>query len=47
MPFPNLVRHHQQTTVYYHEVVEAKVLGPADLILSLASAFIEAGLSQG
>jgi len=36
-----LVQRHQQTTIYYHEVLEAKVLGPADLVFSLASAFIE------
>lgn len=36
-----LVQRHQHTTVYYHEVLEAKVLGPADLVFSLASAFIE------
>ena len=36
-----LVQRHGQTTVYYHEVLEAKVLGPAELVFSLASAFIE------
>lgn len=35
-----LVQRHGQPTVYYHQVLEAKVLGPADLVWSLASAFI-------
>jgi hypothetical protein len=36
-----LVQRHQQTTASLHQVLEAKLLGPADLVLSLASAFIE------
>lgn len=36
-----LTQRHGPTTVYYHAVLEAKVLGPADLVFSLASAFIE------
>jgi hypothetical protein len=36
-----LVQRHGQTTVYLHQVLEAKLLGPADLVFSLGSAFIE------
>jgi hypothetical protein len=35
-----LVQHHQKTTVYLHHVLEAKVLGPAGVVLSVASEFI-------
>jgi hypothetical protein len=45
-----LVYRHATHTVYLHQVLEAKLLGPADLTLSMASEFIEnsdsnAGLS--
>jgi hypothetical protein len=36
-----LVQRHDQSTVYLHEVLEAKVLGPGDLVLSVGSEFIE------
>jgi hypothetical protein len=36
-----LTQRHGETTVYFHEVLEAKVLGPADLVFSLASVFLE------
>jgi len=36
-----LVQRHETTTVYLHQVLEAKLLGPAGLTLSMASAFIE------
>jgi hypothetical protein len=36
-----LVRHHQSGTLYYHQVLEAKLLGPADLVLSIGSEFID------
>lgn len=36
-----LVQRHAQSTVYLHQVLEAKVLGPGDLVLSMGSAFIE------
>ena len=32
---------HEHGTVYLHEVLEAKLLGPGDLTLSIGSAFIE------
>jgi hypothetical protein len=36
-----LVAHHEHYTLYQHQVLEAKLLGPASLALSMASAFIE------
>jgi hypothetical protein len=36
-----LVQRHETCTVYMHQVLEAKLLGPADLTLSIASEFIE------
>ncbi|MDQ3931155.1 MAG: hypothetical protein M3328_18675 [Chloroflexota bacterium] len=36
-----LVQRHQHTTVYLHQVLEAKVLGPVGLVLSVGSAFLE------
>jgi hypothetical protein len=36
-----LVRQHGSSTLYLHQVLEAKLLGPADLVASLGSAFIE------
>jgi hypothetical protein len=36
-----LTQEHDNYTLYYHQVLEAKLLGPADLTLSLASEFIE------
>lgn len=36
-----LVQRHDQATIYLHQVLEAKVLGPGDLVLSLGSEFIE------
>lgn len=41
-----LVQRHETTTVYLHQVLEAKLLGPAGLTLSMASAFIENEQSQ-
>jgi hypothetical protein len=36
-----LTQKHEQTTVYLHNVLEAKVLGPAGVVLSVASEFID------
>ena len=36
-----LSQRHGQTTIYLHNVLEAKLLGPGDLVLSIASEFIE------
>ena len=36
-----LVQRHQKTTLYLHNVLEAKVLGPAGVVVSVASEFIE------
>ena len=36
-----LVQRHETHTVYLHKVLEVKVLGPAGLVLSIGSAFIE------
>ena len=36
-----LVQRHKKTTVYLHNVLEAKLLGPAGLVVSVASEFIE------
>jgi hypothetical protein len=36
-----LVQRHEKHTLYMHQVLEAKLLGPANLALSIASAFIE------
>jgi hypothetical protein len=35
-----LVQRHEKTTVYLHNVLEAKLLGPAGVVLSVASEFI-------
>jgi hypothetical protein len=36
-----LVQKHQHTTLYLHNVLEAKLLGPAGVVLSAGSAFID------
>jgi len=36
-----LVQRHETRTVYLHQVLEVKVLGPAGMVLSIGSAFIE------
>lgn len=36
-----LVRQHGTTTLYLHQVLEAKLLGPSDIVISIATAFIE------
>jgi hypothetical protein len=36
-----LVQRHQHSTVYLHQVLEAKICGPAELVFSVGSAFIE------
>lgn len=36
-----LVQEHEHTTLYLHNVLEAKVLGPAGVVASIASAFID------
>jgi hypothetical protein len=36
-----LVQRHTHTTLYLHQVLEAKVLGPAGVVLSVASEFID------
>lgn len=36
-----LVQKHQKTTLYLHNVLEAKLLGPAGVVLSIGSEFIE------
>jgi hypothetical protein len=36
-----LVRQHGSKTLYLHQVLEAKLLGPADIVVSLGTAFIE------
>jgi hypothetical protein len=36
-----LTQKHEQTTVYLHNVLEAKMLGPAGIVVSAASEFIE------
>jgi len=36
-----LVRCHETYTTYHHEILEAKLLGPADMVLSMATEFIE------
>jgi hypothetical protein len=36
-----LVQRHEKTTVYLHNVLEAKLLGPAGVVVSVASEFIE------
>lgn len=36
-----LVQQHQHTTLYLHKVLEAKLLGPAGVVLSVASEFID------
>jgi hypothetical protein len=38
---PCLVHKHAQTTLYVHNVLEAKLLGPAGVVLSIGSEFIE------
>jgi hypothetical protein len=36
-----LVRQHGSATLYLHQVLEAKLLGPADIVISIGTAFIE------
>ena len=36
-----LTQRHGQTTIYLHHVLEAKILGPAELVFSIASEFID------
>jgi hypothetical protein len=36
-----LVQRHEKTTLYLHKVLEAKLLGPGGVVLSVASEFIE------
>src|SRR5262249_18644217 len=36
-----LTQRHGETTLYLHQVLEAKLLGPADTVLSIASEFID------
>jgi hypothetical protein len=36
-----LVRHHASGTLYYHQVLEAKLLGPCGIVISIGTAFIE------
>jgi hypothetical protein len=36
-----LSQRHGETTIYLHNVLEAKLLGPSDLVLSIASEFIK------
>lgn len=36
-----LVQRHEKTTVYLHQVLEAKLLGPAGVVVSVGSEFIE------
>jgi hypothetical protein len=36
-----LVTHHQHGTLYHHQVLEAKLLGPAGVVLSMGSEFID------
>jgi hypothetical protein len=36
-----LVQRHEKTTVYLHNVLEAKLLGPAGIVVSVASEFID------
>lgn len=36
-----LTQEHENYTLYYHQVLEAKLLGPADLTLSIATEFID------
>jgi len=41
------VQKHESSTVYLHQVLEAKLLGPGDLVLSVGSEFIENADAQG
>ena len=36
-----LVQRHDQKTLYLHQVLEAKLLGPGGMVVSLGSEFIE------
>src|SRR5262249_11440539 len=36
-----LTQRHGETTVYMHQVLEGKILGPAELVISVATAFID------
>ena len=36
-----LRQRHDETTLYMHQVLEAKVLGPADTVVSIATEFID------
>lgn len=42
-----LVQRHKNQTLYLHQVLEAKLLGPAGLVISLGSEFIENADAQG
>jgi hypothetical protein len=42
-----LVQRHGKQTLYFHHVLEAKLLGPAGIVLSLGSEFIENADAQG
>ena len=45
-----LVQHHEHTTLYLHQVLEAKLLGPAGVVVSVGSEFIvnaDAEAAQG
>lgn len=41
------MQEHESRTVYLHQVLEAKLLGPGDLVLSVGSEFIENADAQG
>jgi hypothetical protein len=41
------VQRHEHCTIYLHQVLEAKLLGPGDLVLSVGSEFIENADAQG
>src|SRR3954451_2662832 len=36
-----LTQRHGETTLYMHQVLEAKLLGPADTVISIATEFID------
>lgn len=36
-----LVQRHAETTLYLHQALEAKLLGPADTVLSIGTEFID------
>lgn len=41
------MQRHENSTVYLHQVLEAKLLGPGDLVLSVGSEFIENADAEG